>query len=139
MFQGFRSCFVLRKRNGASYHAPISLRAMPLGIPWLFVCCLELDLAGSSAHVSAVWLPTPAYGITAKVFWHLEENPKMKDQKFYRGDVVSFEMFEDTSRGERNDKARAKDMCLDGTRACLVKIMESNIYIDQSKAIILDS
>lgn len=44
------------------------------------------------------------------VFWHLEENPKMKDQKFYRGDVVSFEIFEDTSRGERNDKARAKDM-----------------------------
>lgn len=59
----------------------------------------------------------------------------MKDQKFYRGDVVSFEIFEDTSRGERNDKARAKDMCLD----CVLSMFgenygtESNIYINQSK------
>ena len=97
--------------------------------------CL-LFKAGSCWFVSAVLVPTPAYiayGITAQVFWHLEENPKMKDQKFYRGDVVSFEIFEDTSRGEKNDKARAKDMCLDGTRACLVKIMEQNQH--ESKVI----
>ena len=112
--------------------------------PWHPLAICLLFRAGSCWFVSACQRCLVAhakYGITAQVFWHLEENPKMKDQKFYRGDVVSFEIFEDTSRGERNDKARAKDMCLDGTRACLVKIMESNIYIyiDQSKAKIIDS
>ncbi|CAL1171372.1 unnamed protein product [Cladocopium goreaui] len=43
------------------------------------------------------------------VFWHLDENPKMKDVKFQRGDVVEFEVYRDDSRGEKS-QSRARNM-----------------------------
>eukprot|EP00435_Cladocopium_sp_Y103_P029445 s1042_g7.t1 len=38
------------------------------------------------------------------VFWHLDENPKMKDVKFQRGDLVEFEVYTDSSRGEKSQE-----------------------------------
>lgn len=51
------------------------------------------------------------YSVVLQVFWHLDENPKMKDVKFQRGDVVEFEVYRDESRGEKS-QSRARNMLL---------------------------
>ena len=51
------------------------------------------------------------YSVVLQVFWHLDENPKMKDVKFQRGDVVEFEVYRDDSRGEKS-QSRARNMLL---------------------------
>ena len=53
--------------------------------------------------------------VVLQVFWHLEENPKMKDVKFQRGDVVEFEVYRDMSRGDKT-QSRARNMPLVGVQ-----------------------